>query len=84
MDFSKRERLHQKIKNRQVACKEKGCFCFPHCAGDCPPKAFLAREDSDSDFSDRCELNRELTKEMLLFYLEKSGGVWQGGKLAKP
>jgi uncharacterized protein len=83
MDFSKRDRLFEKIKFRQAACVEKACFCFPHCAGDCPPKAFLSQENSESGFSDRCELNRELTKEMLSFYIEKSGGVWHGDKLAK-
>jgi uncharacterized protein len=83
MDFSKRERLFEKIKSRQEMCAKKECFCFPHCAGDCPPKAFLSQDDSESGFSDRCELNRELTKEMLLFYIEKSGGVWHGDKLAK-
>jgi uncharacterized protein len=83
IDFSKRDRLFQKIKSRQEACVKKGCFCFSHCAGDCPPKAFLSQEYSDSGFSERCELNRELTKEMLLFFIEKSGGVWHGDKIAK-
>jgi len=83
IDFSKRERLMQQIKDRQAVCVEKGCFCFAHCAGDCPPKAFLAEENCASGFSDRCELNRELTIEMLLFYIEKSGGIWQGEKIAK-
>lgn len=83
MDFSKREELLQKIKTRQAACREKKCFCYSHCAGDCPPKAFLAEETGTSKFSPRCELNRSLTKEMLLFYIEKSGGVWQGEKIAR-
>jgi radical SAM protein with 4Fe4S-binding SPASM domain len=84
IDLAKRDRLLHKIKARQAACVEKACFCFPHCAGDCPPKAFLAQENSESGFSDRCELNRELTKEMLLFYLEKSGGVWHGEHITQP
>jgi uncharacterized protein len=83
IDFTKRDRLMQKIKSRQAACVKKACFCYPHCAGDCPPKAFLANENGTSGFSDRCELNRELTKEMLLFYIEKSGGVWHGEKIAQ-
>ncbi len=83
IDFSKRNRLQQKIKSRQAACLEKKCFCFPHCTGDCPPKAFLAQENDESGFSERCELNRELTKEMLLFYIEKSGGVWHGEHIAQ-
>lgn len=83
MDFSKREQLFQEIKSRQQMCAKKECFCLPHCAGDCPPKAFLSQENNESGFSDRCELNRELTKEMLFFYIEKSGGVWHGDKLAK-
>ncbi len=83
MDFLKRDRLFQKIKSRQEMCVKKECFCFLHCAGDCPPKAFLSQENCKSGFSDRCELNRELTKEMLLFYIEKSDGVWHGDKIAK-
>jgi len=83
IDFSNRERLLQKIKIRQAACREKNCFCYSHCAGDCPPKAFLAEETETSKFSPRCELNQSLTKEMLLFYIEKSNGVWHGEKIAK-
>ncbi len=81
MDFSKRERLLDKIKARQMDCIAKNCFCFPYCAGDCPPKAFLAQEDEKTGDSPRCELNRALSKEMMLFYIEKAGGIWRGEKI---
>ena len=83
MDYSRREALLEKIKKRQAGCVEKECFCFSNCAGDCPPKAFLAEQEGYNGFSRRCELNRSLTREMLLFYIEKSGGVWHGEKLAE-
>lgn len=83
IDLSKRRRLMEKIQNKQAECVSKECFCYSHCAGDCPPKAFLAEEPDGSGFSRRCELNRALTKEMLLFYLEKSGGIWRGEKIEK-
>ena len=79
-DHLKRERLLKKIQHRQMICSQKQCFCYPFCAGDCPPKAFLAGNDSTTGYSQRCELNRELTRELFLFYIEKSGGIWRGEK----
>lgn len=78
---AKRKELLDKIETRKAQCREKDCFCYYHCAGDCPPKAFHAEKKSNSTFSPRCELNRELTKELLLNYIEKSGSVWHGEKI---
>jgi uncharacterized protein len=45
------------------------CFARFHCAGDCPAKSILAKENMD-DLNFRCEINRELTKEQLLKSIE--------------
>jgi len=80
IDLSSREELFNRIRARQSRCIEKQCYCYPHCAGDCPPKALLAQVDEVDGFSPRCDLNRKLTLEVLLFYIEKSGGIWRGEK----
>jgi len=83
IDKAKRTRLSDKIEARKARCREKDCFCYYHCAGDCPPKAFHAEKIGHDGFSPRCRLNRELTKELLLNYVEKSGSVWHGEKITR-
>lgn len=79
-DYAKRRILLDRIAERQKDCIKKGCYCFSNCAGDCPPKAFLSEQSGADGFSGRCELNRTLITEMLLFYIEKAGGIWHGEK----
>ena len=43
-----------------------GCFCYWHCAGDCPSKAH-----------GRCELNRTITMELLVRNVAVGGGLWR-------
>lgn len=76
-----KENLDNFIETRKTECLKKNCFCFFHCAGDCPPKAMYSKNEKNDKFSYRCRLNRELTKELLLYYIEKSGGVWHGKKV---
>jgi radical SAM protein with 4Fe4S-binding SPASM domain len=70
----KREALFGKIEENRARCE--GCFCYFHCAGDCPPKAFIANLHDD-EF--RCSVAREITKELILERIASSNGVWQGG-----
>jgi radical SAM additional 4Fe4S-binding domain len=42
------------------------CFCKWHCAGDCPAKVLHAERASNRDLPDRCQINRELTKDQLV------------------
>lgn len=64
------------ISERKKICES--CFCYWHCAGDCPVKVIGQEQGSHLLFSERCSLNRLLTKELLIRYLTDSGGVWQG------
>ena len=42
------------------------CFCKWHCAGDCPVKVIPGGNRSEHHGSERCEINRALTKAFLL------------------
>lgn len=75
IDFSKRSAFHNKITERKVFCKE--CFCYSHCAGDCPAKTILPGSFDNTIFSDRCEANREITKELLIRYLLENNGIYK-------
>ena len=66
-----------KIEERRQGCKR--CFCFRHCAGDCPSKTFSGKTFS-GETDGRCELNRTITRELLVRYIEEGGGVWRGGR----
>jgi uncharacterized protein len=70
----KRNRLLEKININRLNCKE--CFCYFHCAGDCPPKAFLAQVNNDQL---RCEITRTITRELLIDLIAENEGFWKGG-----
>jgi uncharacterized protein len=56
------------------------CFCKWHCAGDCAAKTFSNESGSEFYPTDRCLVNQELTKFMILNRIEKSGGlIWING-----
>ncbi len=76
MDRNKRQSLLDKIKERRKLCKR--CFCYWHCAGDCPSKTLIGDEKGHLNFGGRCEINREITKELLIRYICESGGIWRG------
>lgn len=69
----RREALVEAIAGSRKLCVN--CFCFFHCAGDCPPKALLARARGDSF---RCEVTRAITREWLLDRIAETEGVWRG------
>lgn len=60
----KRKDLLSKIQERRNLCKN--CFCFWHCAGDCPSKTITRQDKGHLLFGPRCELNRMITKELIL------------------
>jgi uncharacterized protein len=74
----KREKLHQKIADNRSNCKD--CFCYYHCAGDCPPKAFLARKSNDKF---KCTVTREITKQLILDNIIDGDGIWCGNSKQK-
>jgi len=69
----KRTNLITKIKENRDTCKD--CFCYFHCAGDCPPKAFLAHLNNDQF---RCSVTRAITREMIIDKIAENDGFWQG------
>lgn len=75
IDEGKRRSFLEKIERRREGCQS--CFCFYHCAGDCPAKTF-SKASGELSRSARCWLNRELTKSLLVRYVEAGGGLWMG------
>jgi uncharacterized protein len=73
---NRRKRLHEKIQERRSACED--CFCFWHCAGDCPSKTFTSITNGHLRFGERCDLNRLITMELLVRYIRDGNGIWQG------
>lgn len=78
IDTKIREMLAATISLRQAECLKKRCFCYYHCAGDCPPKTVKSVASGADVFSARCKLNRSITKGLLLRNIESAGGVWHG------
>jgi uncharacterized protein len=75
----KRENLLAKIAANRNNCED--CFCFYHCAGDCPPKAFLAQQNNDRF---RCLTTMAITKELILEKLIENNGFWQENSAGFP
>ena len=75
IDNGVRNELLDRLHHRRKACEN--CFCFWHCAGDCPSKTLTPQGDGHLEFRQRCDLNRLLTKELLVRNIEKSGNIWQ-------
>jgi uncharacterized protein len=76
VDLTARQRIHERIEQRRARCS--GCFCFWHCAGDCPSKTLAPDGGERPDAKERCELNRFITKELLIRYMDAGGGLWRG------
>jgi len=70
LNMKNREDFQQKLSQRRDLCRD--CFCYWHCAGDCPAKIFGNSPDSFLTFSKRCKLNQQITKYLLLY------GISQG------
>jgi uncharacterized protein len=76
IDETKYLSLLSKIDERRQLCRK--CFCFWHCAGDCPAKTLTAEGDGHLYATSRCNTNRDITKELLLRLIHQSGGIWKG------
>jgi uncharacterized protein len=63
-DKQKQMKLKEYIKNENEKCED--CFCKFHCAGDCPVKAISVKHSQTKVTADRCYINRELTKDLIL------------------
>jgi uncharacterized protein len=70
-----RSRLTRMREERLALCEE--CFCIWHCGGDCSSRTFTADGGGHLRFEQRCRINREISKEVLARYIERSGGLWR-------
>jgi uncharacterized protein len=70
-----RDRLHLLMDERFRACSS--CFCRWSCAGDCYVRVFQPGPNGHLVFSERCEMNREITVFLLMNLISNAGGVWR-------
>jgi len=77
-----RKTLQDRIAERRALCRD--CFCYWHCAGDCPPKTLSPDGDGHRRFGARCDLNRWITRELLVRYIAAGHGVWRGVSMEQP
>ncbi len=70
-DITRQSRLRELTVHNIDYCR--GCFARWHCAGDCPNKR-LAQKDTSG--SERCDITRELCKDILLERIRDSGGLF--------
>ena len=82
VDHQARREFLAKVAQRRAGCVD--CFCYWHCAGDCPSKYFTPQGQGKGRSRERCQLNQELTKELLVRYMAESGGIWQGEQSISP
>jgi uncharacterized protein len=75
IDFKARQRFFEKLRDRRALCE--ACFCYWHCAGDCPSKTFTPEGNGHLRFGERCDLNRMITRELVIRYITAGNGIWQ-------
>ncbi|MBC6935543.1 MAG: radical SAM protein [Chloroflexi bacterium] len=82
LDAAARRRLHALMKQRRQTCED--CFCYWSCAGDCYTRAFGGGPDGHLVHSRRCDMNRAITRDLLLRQIARNGGVWRASFRAAP
>jgi uncharacterized protein len=73
-----RSHLHGLMADRRASCRD--CFCYWTCAGDCYTRTFAPGPEGHLRRGVRCEVNRRITRELLLRGIAAGGGVWRGSK----
>jgi uncharacterized protein len=76
VDTASRSRLRSMLAERRLQCAD--CFCYRTCAGDCYARAFGAGDNGHLTYGPRCDMNRAITRNLLLALISGSGGVWHG------
>ncbi|MFN2226519.1 MAG: radical SAM protein [Anaerolineae bacterium] len=77
VDASAREAVLDLMAARRSACR--GCFAYWHCGGDCHVKTLYPGADVEPLVSTRCQMNRRILAQMLLWYMaEAEDGVYRG------
>jgi len=81
-DSAKKTDFYRLLQDRiDKTCKD--CFCKWTCAGDCYTRAFYQESEYLSS-SERCVMNKEITKNVLLSLISKHDGVWRAPISQKP
>lgn len=71
-DRSALQRFLDAQQTRREECRD--CFCYWHCCGDCATRRSGPRQASEG----RCRATRKITLALILSYMERGGGIWQG------
>jgi uncharacterized protein len=79
VDHRARNALLDYLEGNRTACRE--CFCYWHCAGDCYTRSFYARAGGRQGANPRCDMNRQITAQTLLWYIMAGDGVWRGQQI---
>ena len=78
LEAGNRDRLLDHLEWKQ-ADQCRSCFCRWHCAGDCYTRSSARGEDGIEATTERCDVNRAITAQLLLRNILASGGVaWRG------
>mgnify|MGYP005845585487 FL=1 len=81
VDETRRAAVLRRLEARRENCR--GCFGYWHCAGDCHVKAFYPGSEADPERNTRCQMNRYILAEMLLWSIAASAdGVYRGEEVA--
>ncbi len=77
LDSTRRESLLNRLETKQTDhCAD--CFARYHCAGDCYTRSTSVIDGELQVTSARCQINRALTAQLLLWYVMAGDGVWNG------
>lgn len=77
VDEAARDAVLDRLEARRAACRD--CFCYWHCGGDCHAKTLYPGADTAPQTSSRCQINRYITAQMLLWYMARAeDGVYRG------
>jgi uncharacterized protein len=83
-DITYNQQVRQEFRRRIAARKNqcRNCFCFFHCAGDCPAKTMGHPPGKQDSTSSRCWLNQTITRELIARYIMSGDGIWMGDQNA--
>lgn len=76
VESASRRRLQSMLADRRLHCAD--CWCYRTCAGDCYARAFGAGDNGHLTYGPRCDMNRAITRSLLLAMISGGGGVWRG------
>jgi uncharacterized protein len=75
VDEEARRMLLRRLEERRAGCD--GCWCRRTCAGDCYVRAIRPGDRGHLHRGLRCDLNRAVSRALLLELIAAGGGVWR-------